>query len=294
MSQQGKNSERKADFYDMPIDLHCVINTDNKQIQQANPAFEYILGWKESEVVNQPFSQFISASDQIAEVNKIFEKISLGIHSLSFQSEFKTKNDLSRFIDWKCYVDAEAKAIFAIGRDITSLKTELAELSRQSHLDELTQLNNRQTFLTLLKRELSSSFRHQHPTAIALINIDHFSLYNQQNGPAKADERIKQVAHVLKTCLRRKTDFLARFENDEFIITLTRNDLQQALKSAQYLHENLKKIDSITTSISVCAISEKIEKEVSTDQVLMALKEAMILNRQNGGNQINDTTPQFN
>lgn len=286
MSQPDAN-EQKTNFYDMPIDLFCIIDIDKKQILQANPSFEYILGWKEAEVLNQPFTTFVNAEEDIANIDKAFSKIKLGIHSLTFETDFKTKNNLVRNIDWKCYIDTGTQLIYAIGRDITAHKENQKTLIQQSHHDEPTGLNNRQIFLTLLQQELSASFRYHHPTAIILLNIDHFKNFNQQYGIQKGDECIKQIANVLKTTLRRKTDFLARFENDEFIVMLTHNDLEKALKSAEYLRENLGKVNKVTLSISVCALSEKLEKEASIDQVIGALRQAMMLNRKNGENQIN-------
>ncbi len=287
MGEQNLSNEYKAYFHDMPIDLFCIINTENKEILQSNPSFEYILGWKEAEVINKPFSTFINNETDIANVDKALSKIKLGIHSLTFETEFKTKNNLVRNIDWKCYVDAENQKIYAIGRDITQHKENQKLLMQQSHLDEPTGLNNRQVFLTLLQQELSAAFRYHHSTAIILINIDHFRNFNQQYGILKGDECIKQIANTLKTALRRKTDFLARFENDEFIVLITHNDLEKALKSAEYLREILNKNGKVTVSFSVCAIAEQLEKEATIDQVIGALRQAMTLNRKNGENQIN-------
>lgn len=287
MSQQDLINEQKTYFYDMPIDLFCIIHGDNQQIIQANPSFEYILGWKEDEVVNKPFSTFVNTETDVTNIDKAFSKIKLGIHSLTFETEFKTKNNLVRNIDWKCYIDAENKMIYAIGRDITAHKENQKLLIQQSHHDEPTGLNNRQVFLTLLQQELSAAFRYHHATAIILLNIDHFRNFNLQYGIQKGDECIKQIANILKSTLRRKTDFLARFENDEFIVLLTHNDLEKALKSAEYLRENLTKANKVTLSISVCALPEKIDKEATIDQVIGALRQAMMLNRKNGENQIN-------
>ena len=287
MNQQNLANEQKTYFYDMPIDLFCIIHTENKEILQSNPSFEYILGWKEDEVINKPFSTFINNETDVANIDKAFSKIKLGIHSLTFETEFKTKNNLVRNIDWKCYIDVENQMVYAIGRDITPHKENQKLLIQQAHLDEPTGLNNRQVFLTVLQQELSASFRYRHPTAVILFNIDHFRNFNLQYGVQKGDDCIKQIANTLKTSLRRKTDFLARFENDEFIVLLTHNDLEKALKSAEYLREILNKNGKITLSLSVCAIPEKLEKEPTIDQVIGALRQAMMLNRKNGENQIN-------
>lgn len=286
MTGRPISSEQKASFFNLPIDLCCLVHPESGVILQANPGFEYILGWKPEEIINQPFTDFISNTEDKSLVEKHFSKAQLGIHSITFETEFKTKNNLNRQIDWKCYIDAENQVIYTVGRDITSHKENQKQLFHQLNFDLLTGLNNRQLFLTLLQQALSAAFHYHHPTAVILLNIDHFREYNLQNGITKGDECLKQIAGLLKTALRRKTDFLARFENDEFIVLLTHNDLEKALKSAEYLRENANKNGKVTLSLSVCAIPEKTEKEIGIDQVLSALQKAMMLNRKNGVSQI--------
>lgn len=295
MNKQELAIKHKINFYDIPIDLFCIIHTESHQIIQANTAFEYILGWKETEVIGKALQTFASTDSNRENIDKAFSKIKLGIHSLTFEAALKAKNDTIRDIDWKCCIDAENQCIYAIGRDITQHKETQKLLIQQSHHDTLTGLNNRQTFLTLLQQELSSTFRYQYATAILLLNIDHFRHFNQQYGERQGDECIKHIANTLKTVLRRKTDFLARFDTDflarfdgdEFIILLTHNDLEKALKSAEYLRENINKTGKVTLSFSICALPDKTDKEFTIDHIIGALKEAMRLNRQNGTNQIN-------
>src|SRR3990167_6109147 len=115
---QGNEKIHKDYFYDMPIDLFCVIHPDNHQILQANTSFETILGWKSTEIVGQMLETFVSSDADKINIEKAFSKIKMGILSFTFETEFRTKNNLLRNIDWKCYLDDEKK-IFAIGRDIT-------------------------------------------------------------------------------------------------------------------------------------------------------------------------------
>jgi diguanylate cyclase (GGDEF)-like protein len=201
-----------------------------------------------------------------------------------------------RSIDWKCYLDDE-KRIFAIGRDITSHKQTQKELVEQSHLDQITGIPGRQSFLTLLQNELSGSIRYHYPTAVIMIDIDHFRNFNEKYGIQKGDECLRSIGSALKTLLRRKTDFLARFENDCFVVLLSHTDLEKAIKSAEYLRESLEKMEMrndpdpshqrMTISLGVSAIPEKIEKEVTTEFMVSSVRRALSVSQQRGGNQVN-------
>ncbi len=284
-------------FYDMPIDLFCVIDVASQKIIQANPSFEYILGWKPEEITNQPFNNFVNAESDAPGIDKAFSKIKLGVHSLTFETEFRTKNNLIRNIDWKCYIDDEQQNVFAIGRDITAHKETEKTLAQQSLIDATTGINNRQSFFTLLQNELSSAVRYHHSTSIIIIDIDHFKNYNENFGLQKGDHCLKQVASALKTSLRRKTDFLARLENDTFVVLLSHNDLEKAIKSAEYLRATLEKLSvrpddttghqPITISLGVVAIPETSETEISCDRFLGAAMRALSVSQSRGGNQVN-------
>ncbi|HLB56857.1 MAG TPA: sensor domain-containing diguanylate cyclase [Coxiellaceae bacterium] len=290
-------NEFKAHFFDVPIDLFCVINQNTHKILEANVAFETILGWSVKDVVGQTLEKFTTSPTDIANIEKAFSKIRLGIRSITFETEFHTKNNLVRSIDWKCHVDIDNQHIFAVGRDITAHKEAQKVLLEQSQIDPITGVTNRQTFLTLLKGELSGAARHHYAAAIIMVDIDHFRDYNEKYGIQKGDECLRQVATALKTFLRRKTDFLARFKNDGFVILLPHNNLEKALKAAEYLRANLEKLSIqhhkdathrvVTISLGVAAIPENATKEMEADIVLSGVERALKISQQNGGNQVN-------
>jgi len=282
-------------FFDMPIDLCCVIQPSDRKILLANPAFEYILGWKPEEVLGKTFDTFVNSETDKAHIEKAFSKINAGIHSLTFETEIRTKNNMLRSIDWKCYLDDE-KRVFAIGRDITAHKEAEKGLVQQSHLDQLTGIADRQTFLALLQNELSGAIRYHYATAAIMVDIDHFKNYNEKYGMQKGDECLRSVANALKTFLRRKTDFLARFENDCFVVLLSHTNLEKAVKSAEYLRDSFEKLamrhdgdtshQPITISLGVSALPETMEKEISTEFMVSSVRRALSVSQQRGGNQV--------
>lgn len=284
-------------FYEMPIDLLCVIQVETRKIISANISFEYTLGWKSNEVMGNTLNAFVDTETDRESVDKMFSKVNLGVHSISFETGLRAKNNLVRHIDWKGYIDSDNGHIYIIGRDITPRKEAEKVLSQQANIDPVTHIPNRQTFLTLLKNEISGAVRYHYATAIIMIDIDHFSAFNEQNGMQKGDECLRYVASALRTCLRRKTDFLARFENDSFVVLLSHNDQEKAIKSAEYLRASLEKLATsnnpaeshqpITISLGIVSIPENMENEVSSEVVLSAVKRALSISQQHGGNQVN-------
>lgn len=284
-------------FYDMPIDLFCVMHVGTREIIQANPSFEYLLGWKPEDIIGHTLESFSATEADKTNIEKAFSKIKPGSHYLFFEMTFLTKNNLTRNIDWKGYIDTEKQHIYAIGRDITAHKETEKLLTQQTHADSLTGVSNRQTFLALLQNELSSAVRYNYATAVILIDIDNFKNYNEQYGIQKGDERLRKVATALRTCLRRKTDFLARFENDEFAVMLTHNNLEKAIKSAEYLRSSLEKMitnvgisephQPMTISLGVAALSETATKEITPEAMINIVRKALRKSQQRGGNQVN-------
>src|SRR3990167_129438 len=295
---QDFTAVHKEYFYDMPIDLCCVIDANTRKIIQANPAFEYILGWKSTEIQDQLIDAFVQNEMEKNNIEKTFSKLKLGIHSFTFETAFRTKNNATRHIDWKCYLDDEHQWIFAIGHDITLHKEAQKNLAQQSRLDPLTGVNDRQTFLTLVQNELHNAIRYHFSLAVILIDIDRFKEYSAQYAVQKSDDCLKHVAAALKTCLRRKTDFLARFETTRFAVLLSHNDFEKSMKAAEYLRASFEKLatsqnvsgeprNTLSISLGVSAISEKQEKEITSDQMLGAAMRALTVSQQNGGNQVN-------
>jgi len=294
---QVSASVLKEYFYDMPIDLFCVIRVSDRQILQANPSFEYILGWKPEEMVGQLIDTFVNSEMDKANIEKAFAKINLDVHTLTFETEFRSKNNSFRWIDWKCYIDDEKQNIFAIGRDVTTLKETQKQLLQQSLTDRVTGVADRQTFLKLLQKELIEGMRLHHATSVIMVDIDHFKNFNERFGIQKGDDCLRQVATALKTCLRRKTDFLARFENDEFAVLLSHNNLEKAIKSAEYLRSSLEKFalrqesdkthQPITISLGVASVAENATKEVASEVMLASAQHALSVSQHRGGNQVN-------
>jgi two-component system chemotaxis family response regulator WspR len=92
------------------------------------------------------------------------------------------------------------------------------ELQRLTHVDGLTGLSNRRYFDEYMGAEWKRAVRSQTPLSIAMIDVDHFKLYNDTYGHLAGDEALKRVSMAIMESCKRSTDLAARYGGEEFVV----------------------------------------------------------------------------
>ncbi|HEY9876958.1 MAG TPA: diguanylate cyclase [Leptolyngbyaceae cyanobacterium] len=118
--------------------------------------------------------------------------------------------------------------------DISETKVAQEMLEELATLDSLTHIFNRRHFLDLAQRELARAVRFQRPLALIMLDIDHFKAVNDAYGHLTGDDVLREVVFRLQTNLRR-SDILARFGGEEFILLMPETTEQEALEGAERL-----------------------------------------------------------
>lgn len=111
--------------------------------------------------------------------------------------------------------------LFMMTLDIDEEKKETLRLQRRMELDGMTEVLNRDTFITRVTETLENSgpdLRH----ALIMLDIDQFKEQNDSYGHQFGDQVIKETAGILKHFLRRN-DICGRIGGDEFMVFL--NDI---------------------------------------------------------------------
>ncbi|MDT4995394.1 MAG: hypothetical protein QOH97_5286 [Actinoplanes sp.] len=98
--------------------------------------------------------------------------------------------------------------------------------------DALTGLPNRRRLDEILDTEWHRALRPKTPLAVAIIDIDHFKLYNDHYGHPAGDRCLHQVAAALAGNVR-ETDFVARYGGEEFCLVMPDTHIAGAVIAAE-------------------------------------------------------------
>ena len=140
-------------------------------------------------------------------------------------------------------------------------------------------------FTFLLLKRLFKKIKNTGPSALLIIDLDHFKAVNDQYGHDAGDTLITEFANILKMNVR-GTDFVARLGGDEFCIIYTYTSLHQAEEMAYFLRERLPEKIQLprgghyklrwTGGISLMNPMDKAYSDVlwRADQALIRAKEA--------------------
>jgi len=126
--------------------------------------------------------------------------------------------------------------------DLTDRKKMEEELRCLSITDPLTNAYNRRCFMQVLEQEIERTRRTGLPFSVIMVDLDHFKSVNDRFGHAAGDRVLKSLVDMIKQRIR-KTDCLARWGGEEFVILLPNTPVDKAAGLAEELRERLSRMD---------------------------------------------------
>jgi diguanylate cyclase (GGDEF)-like protein len=136
-------------------------------------------------------------------------------------------------------------------------------LEQLSITDPLTGLANRRHLENVLAFEWHRAQHKATPIALAMIDVDHFKLYNDHFGHTAGDRCLQRVAAALADGIG-DTHLAARYGGEEFVIVMPDTDTDTAAQLARHLNAAVVDLAEphpltighiVTTSIGVAAIT---------------------------------------
>ncbi|PAB59932.1 GGDEF domain-containing protein [Anaeromicrobium sediminis] len=103
--------------------------------------------------------------------------------------------------------------------DVSRYKTKEEEAKYIAYHDTVTNLPNRRYMDDYLKVIFNSAMRENKNIGLMFIDLDNFKSINDTYGHMAGDEALKTVSKHIKGALR-KSDLIARFGGDEFLVIL--------------------------------------------------------------------------
>ena len=178
----------------------------------------------------------------------------------------------------------DVEGLEMLGATVMQLNDELAETQRQllranrelkhneavirdlMHTDALTGAGNRRRLDEALAAEVERCQRYQQPLSVVIADLDHFKAVNDQYGHAAGDEVLKQFVTVLRDHFRR-TDLVARFGGEEFVVLLPATLLSSAATCVERIRRHLEvhllvdRVGPITASFGVAMLADGEDSE---------------------------------
>ena len=143
--------------------------------------------------------------------------------------------------------------------DILKLKAEIKQLSELVNTDILTGLYNYRHFLTAISQEMERSQRTSQPTALIMLDADHFKRVNDTWGHEVGNQALKHIARAITNNIR-KLDIACRYGGEEFAIILPSTELQ----TAKQVSERVRKcIENSAVEVEISGRKQGIHLTVS-------------------------------
>ena len=176
-------------------------------------------------------------------------------------------------------IDMDEDRLYVISLiDITILQQEKIKAQYNASHDFLTGIYNREKFSEVFDIEFLRSQRYQRPLSIAMLDIDHFKEVNDTYGHLIGDEILKELASYCLLNIR-KTDTIARWGGEEFILIMSETDIEKSKEVCETLRKGVSSINfanlyHITISIGVTQMREDDTKNGFLKRVDEALYKA--------------------
>lgn len=156
-----------------------------------------------------------------------------------------------------------------------------AMLKGQATTDALTGVFNRRYFEEALDVQIAQARSYGEPLCLLIIDVDHFKAINDRFGHQVGDLVIVEVAGLLTDGLR-KSDLLARWGGDEFLVMLPHTSAQEASDLAERLRRSIAGhgfpvVPQVTGSFGVAVLQPEESANdffARADSVLYAAKAA--------------------
>lgn len=175
--------------------------------------------------------------------------------------------------------------LLAMAKERTELRHRTAAM-----VDPLTGIANRRSFLQdasmLAKRHIGNP----HPTAVLLIDLDHFKSINDRFGHALGDRVLAIFADAARKSMR-GSDLFGRLGGEEFAAMLTETSREKAMAVAERIRESFAQMAQEVDGCSVCAtvsigLVHSQEQTLDVTELLAQADHALYYAKERGRNRV--------
>ncbi|MDL2209503.1 GGDEF domain-containing protein [Desulfovibrio sp. OttesenSCG-928-O18] len=172
----------------------------------------------------------------------------------------------------------------------------IGQLNTMSTLDALTGLRNRRYLDAHLENAIASCLEKNLPVSLAILDIDHFKQINDRYGHQAGDAVLREMGHVVKSFIRRDSDFAVRYGGEEILLCLPGVAMQDCHNVCERIRQRVAESvirengQDITLTVSI-GIAESTADDRLDHKALVALADKRLYQAKDNGR--NRTVSEF-
>ncbi len=168
--------------------------------------------------------------------------------------------------------------------DISAIELERKSLIIDATTDPLTKVANRLKFDMLLKQQIELSDRYNYNFCTIMLDVDNFKHINDTYGHAVGDEVLERLADTLRRNVRR-SDTVARWGGEEFVVILPHTRLVTGIKIAEKLRKKIASIEGEDIPAFTCSFGvSEYRKGESVEAFMHGVDNKLYKAKRNGKN----------
>jgi diguanylate cyclase (GGDEF)-like protein len=211
-----------------------------------------------------------------------------------------------RFIEGNSVIDIAESLNIILGACLMISLAHVYEVNREKNEERLLELASTDTLTGLANRmKLIESFtlyaeyakRHESHLALVIFDLDYFKNINDEHGHHIGDATLCYIANFIKDRVR-KTDLLARFGGEEFVLLIVGAKEKDCYKQVNFLRQELMDTpfiyNGITLAMTVSAgIATYGNDGMSFEELLLKADQRLYLAKDNGRNCVVDSNKEI-
>ncbi|WP_456373262.1 diguanylate cyclase [Thiolapillus sp.] len=163
-----------------------------------------------------------------------------------------------------------------------------AQMQKLALRDELTGCYNRLGLEELADKYFSQATRQERPISLAMVDLDHFKRINDQYGHDKGDMILRSLGKLLRRNCR-KSDVVARWGGEEFVLLLpdtNREQGQAALQKIRRLVARMHSKEGMTVTASFGFTSIEAPSHPQLEAMITCADKALYQAKSQGRNRV--------
>ncbi len=131
ITERKRAEEERNRFFTLSTDMLCIAGFDG-YFKRISPSWESTLGWKERELLAQPYLDFVHPDDVAATVTEAQRLADRGVRSIYFENRYRCADGSYRWLQWNAVPLPSHQLVYAVARDVTRQKEDEEKLAESA------------------------------------------------------------------------------------------------------------------------------------------------------------------